>query len=547
MGTEQQQEFKSEKPLPKPQRKSIPFTDKAIENWKPKNSREQRGFPRTNTANGLKIAARKNLKDKYWKLEYYLNKKRLSLSLGPFIPSVRGTEAITKEMLKLISSHKDLRRTHWLTDPKNTYKERDEAILKEDQQKEDNIKRKEELKKALVSVNSVIESLCIAGFPKVKIKDEFLSKLSIRTHINFLIGSNERIKHLSYSEDREGNGKIFFKPGGPQSFPELFQKYPSGVGIKKSPTGEVSLYDTETGARPIRELTNIVVDQYLRSKDRSQGQQENILLALQCLWTFACKENVFGEDVPNNPTSRRDKRIFIMRSRDSKAPGRAYNDAIFKRTDIPILIKAFEYFTDEYPFYSEALNLACVAGRREPETLKLRYDMITKDSEGNPIILMPGGIVKVRGKKAIINITPSVQLVLDRLKKHLEGPYKAYSFVPYLFPTTRINKVSLSEHTYLNSDQTRIKNWDGCWRAVEKLTGIKGSPKMFRKTKSTYDEEDFVKRYGKKEGQENAIILSDHKEIATAQKHYWKVSDSKRKELADISDKLFTFPRVVKA
>ena len=36
MGTEQQQEFKSEKPLPKPQRKTIPFTDKAIENWKPK-------------------------------------------------------------------------------------------------------------------------------------------------------------------------------------------------------------------------------------------------------------------------------------------------------------------------------------------------------------------------------------------------------------------------------------------------------------------------------------------------------------------------------
>ena len=36
MGTEQQQEFKSEKPLSKPQRKTIPFTDKAIENWKPK-------------------------------------------------------------------------------------------------------------------------------------------------------------------------------------------------------------------------------------------------------------------------------------------------------------------------------------------------------------------------------------------------------------------------------------------------------------------------------------------------------------------------------
>ena len=90
MGTEQQQELKSEKPLSKPQRKTITCTDNSIVNWKPKNLREQRGFPRTNTTNGLKILARKNLKDKYWKLEYYLNKKRLSLSLGPFIPGVRG-------------------------------------------------------------------------------------------------------------------------------------------------------------------------------------------------------------------------------------------------------------------------------------------------------------------------------------------------------------------------------------------------------------------------------------------------------------------------
>ena len=98
MGTEQQQEINLPKPLPKPQRKTIPFTDKAIENWKPKKPRERRGFPRTNTTNGLKIVSRKNLKDKYWELTYHLNRKPLPLSLGPFIPGVRGTEAITEEM-----------------------------------------------------------------------------------------------------------------------------------------------------------------------------------------------------------------------------------------------------------------------------------------------------------------------------------------------------------------------------------------------------------------------------------------------------------------
>ena len=189
MDTEQQQELKSIKPLSKPQRKTIPFTDKAIENWKPKNSREQRGFPRTNTTNGLKIVARKNLKDKYWKLDYYLNKKQLSLSLGVFIPGVRGTEATTKEMLKLISSHKDLRRTHWLTDPKKTINEKDQKVITDDQKREEEIKRKEEPKKAEVLVNTVIEKLCIVGFPPLKVS---CCSMPLTTHPETRGGINEK-------------------------------------------------------------------------------------------------------------------------------------------------------------------------------------------------------------------------------------------------------------------------------------------------------------------------------------------------------------------
>ena len=276
MSIEQQQELKPEKRTTKQGRKSIPFTDLSIKNWRPKKDKERIGFPRQNTTRGLKIFYREKTRQKYWELTYYLKKEKRRVSLGPFIPGVNGTEEIEKLMLKLISAHKDLCRTHWLTDPRKTIDDKDNEKIEEAKQKEDKIKIEKELKKALVSVNSVIESLCVAGFPKVKIKDEFLSSGSIRTHINFLIGSNKRTSHLSYSEDKGGNGKIFFKPKGPQSFSELFQKYPSGVGIVKSLSGEVSLYDTPTGRRPIREITSVVVDQYLRSKDRSQGQQENI-------------------------------------------------------------------------------------------------------------------------------------------------------------------------------------------------------------------------------------------------------------------------------
>ena len=90
MDTEQQQEFKSEKQTTKQNRKSIPFTDLSIKNWKPKKDKEKIGFPRHNTTRGLNVFYRKKTNQKYWELTYYLKKRKLSTSLGPFIPGVRG-------------------------------------------------------------------------------------------------------------------------------------------------------------------------------------------------------------------------------------------------------------------------------------------------------------------------------------------------------------------------------------------------------------------------------------------------------------------------
>ena len=136
-----------------------------------------------------------------------------------------------------------------------------------------------------------------------------------------------------------------------------------------------------------------------------------------------------------------------------------------------------------------------------------------------------------------MDITDPVQKILDRLNYLLKGPYKGYRMVPYLFPTLRINKVRLSEHTYLNSDHTRVKNLEGCWKAIEKETGITGSPKMFRKTFYTYG--------GDEVGDDDMIILSDHKDKKTALDSYKKFTNAKRKRLADKVAKIFTFPRVV--
>ena len=121
MGTEQQQEFKSVKSSTKPKRKVITFNDHSIEAWRPKKDKDRIGFAISNTTKGIKILYREKTKQKYWELHYYLKKKELTTSLGPFIPDVRGTEYLVKEMLDLIGKHKDLRRSLVMVCVSKTY------------------------------------------------------------------------------------------------------------------------------------------------------------------------------------------------------------------------------------------------------------------------------------------------------------------------------------------------------------------------------------------------------------------------------------------
>ena len=121
MGTEQQQELKSEKRRTGSQIKTVLFTDHSIETWRPKKDKDRIGFAISNTTKGIKILYREKTKQKYWELHYYLKKKELTTSLGPFIPGVRGTEYLAKEMLDLISKHKDLRRTLVMVCVSKTY------------------------------------------------------------------------------------------------------------------------------------------------------------------------------------------------------------------------------------------------------------------------------------------------------------------------------------------------------------------------------------------------------------------------------------------
>ena len=55
MGTDTNINLQSEKQTTKPNRKSIPFTDLSIKNWKPKKDKDKIGFPRPCTITSIRL------------------------------------------------------------------------------------------------------------------------------------------------------------------------------------------------------------------------------------------------------------------------------------------------------------------------------------------------------------------------------------------------------------------------------------------------------------------------------------------------------------
>ena len=152
------------------------------------------------------------------------------------------------------------------------------------------------------------------------------------------------------------------------------------------------------------------------------------------------------------------------------------------------------------------------------------------------LITLPASITKAR-KKEFIDITPPVAKVLKQIETHINGPHKAYRFVDWLFPTTRINKKKLHEDYYVRSDQCRTKEIRGCWNAMMKELGMTGAPKMLRKTFSSMAKIELGTT-------SKARALTGHEQDATLDIHYDKTDSVKRKEYAHKVSKLFNFDKV---
>ena len=513
----------------------LKFTDYAIEKYTssfgvPSKYRVYTPFDvsKHTILKGLKLCQFFKTKKKFFVLRYWFNNQYKSITIGEFKPGIFGVRGCEDKVYEIARAHQD-HKGLWIKDPQTTIHNEQTKITKaviEESQK--------------LSINEVIIRLCKANFPKAK-REGRLTADSIQKKVKDLIGWNWRTRHLLYLDDRRGHGQVHFKANfhkrtaKPDDWDDLFKKFPVGHGIIKdkkfNPNNERSVFDSDLGKLVIDELNTGIVKRYIEQRDRSFGKKKNMLDTFKTLWAFAKDNNCFGDIIPQDPT----KDITFKRPEVSRSPGTIYNDRRFTDQEIRLM---FNWLTtpenyERYPFQAEIILLMLITGRRAEETMKIRKTMINYEEE---LITLPASITKAR-KTEYIDITPPVAKVLKQIQSHTDGKHKAYRFLDWLFPTTRINKKKLHEDYYVRSDQCRTKEIRGCWNAMMKDLNMEGAPKMLRKTFSSIAKIELGTT-------SKARALTGHEQDSTLDIHYDKTNRAKAKEYALQVAKRFNFDKV---
>ena len=432
---------------------------------------------------GLKFRYYKKTKVKSLFLSFWHNGKSLKLPIGHFQKGIFGLKEVEEYLKPIVNKCKT--KGVWSIDPR---KHLAQELIKKKRREEKSIERSKK-KKADKIVNDMIELACAENFPKTK-QDGTVSASSLRVFCLYLIGYNKRTDHLIFTEDDEGYGLIRFKPEGPQSFPELFKKYPPGVGViaydpHNNPNKERSVYDSPDFAnKKIRELLPGDVEEYVNRGQRSYGYKNNLLDTLSHLWSFARyhQSKPLGKNPSFNPCRRRDGGITIKRNKKSKFKGSKYNKIIFTPDQLILIENKLWDLVDRFCWRALALLFIMFTGKRIEETLKIKISDIDWDNEEVNIRL-----TKMRNPEKV-DFDPDIIKILNKseeLKKDKFGNLISINSLKWLFPSPRIDPRKLHDDAYVRSDQTRLKRLDTCMRVVKEELGFPGSMKTFRKAFDT--------------------------------------------------------------
>lgn len=394
-----------------------------------------------------------------------------------------------------------------------------------------------------LTLNDVIKKYAEAHYPRKTVTGT-LSPLTARSFSRFLFGYNERVKHITFVENNKGWGEIVFKENSAiKTWGELWETYPPKIGLIK--TQETSLFDHRLGSMIITDIVQGDILNYLNEHKRSYGQKVNIRDCLTSLWSFAMYHGYLGVKPGVNPT----KAIVIKKDENTKkSKGSMYNDFVYDLGELQLLDKGFVKIARKRPFQSEALMLSACTGIRAETICKLQWSHITKDDEGNPIILAPRSILKGRAKVGqedeIFDISQPVRRVLNRVKRQLrrKGFYK-YTYVPYIFPSSRINKEKIMDKVnypdYAISQDVRLspRTLDDAMREVKKIVGLtKGAVKSLRKSYAS----NATKILG---GEHLAKFVTHHKTEQVLGRHYNKANRANVKHMTNQVAEVYQFKK----
>ena len=301
---------------------TIEFEDKAIKELKIISSKKRwrlnvrfKSLPSYLRGLYLRYTPKTQLKKFYLKYKY--RGKPIRLPLGEFIPGGYGVIQVSKEVMRLHEKY--------YVDGKRKHNPKEQLIT----QKELEVSQE-------LSMREVIQRIVQAEFPR-KSKLGKIAMSSQKTYARFLMGYHERFDQLIFDENEKNQGTIKLKDG--LTWKSFWAKYPPENKDPKNSEEDVSVYDTNNiGPVVIDYLTKGIVSKYLECKPRNPGTKENILDALQCLYSYAEKRlKCFGDKPPAvNPTHD----IEILKDDETHTKSSQWNEVAFDDTQIPQVDRA---------------------------------------------------------------------------------------------------------------------------------------------------------------------------------------------------------------
>ena len=500
----------------------IPFTNTAIDNLKIKGELDKGKYikVRFKDQRGIYLYWSPRTSVKKFRLKFKFNYKDYDLDLGQYVEGHYGTDEALGTLLKIYKKHKE--KGKWKTNPREEYLTNDELV---NSQK--------------LTIRKVIEKLFEYNFPRKNFEGRLASITAFQFSL-FLIGYNKRKKQLEFKDDEKGMCTIRLK--GFKSWEDFWKKYPSGRGAYAK--GEQSLYDNKLSSIVIDELTPGKVERYLEEKQRTYGTKRNILKALQCVWGFARNTlKAFGDKRPTDPTSMKEGGVELKRPTDSNFIGSKYNEVALEPDQLKRLEEELEIEKETHPYQCLAIELLSNLDIRITENQKLKKSDIKADH-----ILLRKEARKLRSKGVKITnkklpITDEVRTILNKIKE-TDKKHPQYKFVPWLFPSPRINLEKLNDPGYPQEDECRLKDLSETFDRIRQRLDFECSLKSLRKTYLT-EQIEAEKELGKTEEEaiEEVSKTSHPGNPETLKTSYHKVSFARQMKRAKKISKVIQMKR----